>query len=178
MKGSGIYLTSHSSPSRFLPSNCSTKLACCPHGKDEGCSCRKPLPGMLYRARDDFGLRLFECYVVKVGCYLKRRGKKHDIYTNPKEQQVSTCTIPMLAHPTAHAAAMVEPSPMKEILPKLMAWRYLLQSLPLIHDQRPISHSSRLRGPSNSQKRIPCQVPRAGRPFATGTRTELPIRLV
>ena len=28
----------------------------CPHSKDEHCSCRKPRPGLLFRARDEFGL--------------------------------------------------------------------------------------------------------------------------
>jgi len=28
----------------------------CPHGKDEGCPCRKPRPGLLLRARDELGL--------------------------------------------------------------------------------------------------------------------------
>lgn len=28
----------------------------CPHGKDENCSCRKPRPGMLLRARDELGI--------------------------------------------------------------------------------------------------------------------------
>jgi D-glycero-D-manno-heptose 1,7-bisphosphate phosphatase len=30
----------------------------CPHGKDEGCFCRKPHPGMLLRARDELGIDL------------------------------------------------------------------------------------------------------------------------
>jgi D-glycero-D-manno-heptose 1,7-bisphosphate phosphatase len=30
----------------------------CPHGKEEGCCCRKPRPGMLWRARDELGLDL------------------------------------------------------------------------------------------------------------------------
>ena len=30
----------------------------CPHGKDEQCRCRKPLPGLLFRARDERGLDL------------------------------------------------------------------------------------------------------------------------
>jgi D-glycero-D-manno-heptose 1,7-bisphosphate phosphatase len=30
----------------------------CPHGWDEGCSCRKPRPGMLYQAQKDHGLDL------------------------------------------------------------------------------------------------------------------------
>ena len=30
----------------------------CPHSADEGCSCRKPMPGMLYQAQRDFHLDL------------------------------------------------------------------------------------------------------------------------
>jgi D-glycero-D-manno-heptose 1,7-bisphosphate phosphatase len=30
----------------------------CPHGPDEGCICRKPAPGLLHRARDQFGVAL------------------------------------------------------------------------------------------------------------------------
>ena len=37
---------------------------CCPHGDDDGCDCRKPLPGMLRQAQCDHGLDLCECYVV------------------------------------------------------------------------------------------------------------------
>ncbi len=37
---------------------------CCPHGARDGCSCRKPLPGMLLAAQRDWGLDLARCYVV------------------------------------------------------------------------------------------------------------------
>lgn len=37
---------------------------CCPHSSADGCSCKKPLPGMLLQARDEFDLDLAECYVV------------------------------------------------------------------------------------------------------------------
>ncbi len=30
----------------------------CPHGPDDGCECRKPLPGLLYRIRDTFQVPL------------------------------------------------------------------------------------------------------------------------
>lgn len=36
----------------------------CPHGKDENCSCRKPRPGMLLRARDELGLDLNEALLI------------------------------------------------------------------------------------------------------------------
>lgn len=32
----------------------------CPHGPDDGCSCRKPLPGLLERIRDALGLETLE----------------------------------------------------------------------------------------------------------------------
>lgn len=33
----------------------------CPHGWEEGCSCRKPKPGMLYQAQKDFSINLTNC---------------------------------------------------------------------------------------------------------------------
>ena len=37
---------------------------CCPHRKQDNCSCKKPLPGMLLQAQKDFDLNLSNCYVV------------------------------------------------------------------------------------------------------------------
>src|SRR5258706_15038184 len=36
----------------------------CPHGKDEGCGCRKPAPGLLFRARDELGVDLADAIMV------------------------------------------------------------------------------------------------------------------
>jgi heptosyltransferase-2 len=36
----------------------------CPHHPDERCSCRKPEPGLLFRARNDFGVDLKKSFVV------------------------------------------------------------------------------------------------------------------
>jgi len=36
----------------------------CPHGSDEGCSCRKPNPGMLLEAARKYNLDLTECAVI------------------------------------------------------------------------------------------------------------------
>jgi D-glycero-D-manno-heptose 1,7-bisphosphate phosphatase len=36
----------------------------CPHLPDAGCTCRKPAPGLLYRARDDHAVDLSNCYFV------------------------------------------------------------------------------------------------------------------
>jgi len=36
----------------------------CPHGWDENCDCRKPKPGMLYRAQKDFSINLTECVMI------------------------------------------------------------------------------------------------------------------
>lgn len=36
----------------------------CPHHPGEGCSCRKPEPGLLVRARNDFGIELRRSFVV------------------------------------------------------------------------------------------------------------------
>lgn len=34
------------------------RIEVCPHGPDDGCSCRKPLPGLLYRLGRHFGVAL------------------------------------------------------------------------------------------------------------------------
>jgi histidinol-phosphate phosphatase family protein len=36
----------------------------CPHAPDDNCSCRKPQPGLLHRARDLFGVDLHRAYLV------------------------------------------------------------------------------------------------------------------
>ncbi|MFD1176663.1 HAD-IIIA family hydrolase [Paenibacillus puldeungensis] len=36
----------------------------CPHGKNEGCNCRKPSPGMLFAAAEKYGLDLSRCVVI------------------------------------------------------------------------------------------------------------------
>jgi histidinol-phosphate phosphatase family protein len=36
----------------------------CPHNWDEGCECRKPKPGMLFRAQRDFALDLSRCFYI------------------------------------------------------------------------------------------------------------------
>ena len=40
------------------------KIYFCPHMKDEGCLCRKPQPGMLFQARDEFVLDLSQAVFV------------------------------------------------------------------------------------------------------------------
>jgi len=39
----------------------------CPHRPDEGCACRKPSPGMLWRARDELGADLAASWVIGDG---------------------------------------------------------------------------------------------------------------
>jgi histidinol-phosphate phosphatase family protein len=39
----------------------------CPHHPDEGCPCRKPEPGMLWRARDELGAELGASWVIGDG---------------------------------------------------------------------------------------------------------------
>lgn len=36
----------------------------CPHRPDEGCTCRKPLPGLLHRAAAELGLDLSQSYLI------------------------------------------------------------------------------------------------------------------
>lgn len=36
----------------------------CPHGKDEQCRCRKPLPGLILRARDEHGIDLHDAIFI------------------------------------------------------------------------------------------------------------------
>jgi D-glycero-D-manno-heptose 1,7-bisphosphate phosphatase len=40
------------------------KVYFCPHGKEEGCPCRKPRPGMLLRARAELGLEMQEAVFI------------------------------------------------------------------------------------------------------------------
>lgn len=40
------------------------KVYYCPHGKDEQCSCRKPRPGMLFRARDELGIDMLDAIFI------------------------------------------------------------------------------------------------------------------
>lgn len=37
---------------------------CCPHGRNDNCWCKKPLPGMLVQAQTEFNINLNESYVV------------------------------------------------------------------------------------------------------------------
>ena len=37
---------------------------CCPHRPEDGCACRKPAPGLLWRARDVLGAELARSFVV------------------------------------------------------------------------------------------------------------------
>ena len=36
----------------------------CPHRPDAGCACRKPEPGLLFRARDVLGASLADCWMI------------------------------------------------------------------------------------------------------------------
>ena len=40
------------------------RVFACPHHPDDGCSCRKPRPGLLLQAAEAFNLRLTDCYFV------------------------------------------------------------------------------------------------------------------
>src|SRR5579864_7999794 len=40
------------------------KVYYCPHAKDANCSCRKPRPGMLLRARDELGIDLHDAIFI------------------------------------------------------------------------------------------------------------------
>lgn len=40
------------------------KIYMCPHGQKEGCACRKPKPGMLLAAKDEFGIDLAASFMV------------------------------------------------------------------------------------------------------------------
>jgi D-glycero-D-manno-heptose 1,7-bisphosphate phosphatase len=40
------------------------KVYHCPHMAEDGCACRKPAPGMLLRAADEFGIDLAETFLI------------------------------------------------------------------------------------------------------------------
>lgn len=43
---------------------CIDHIYYCPHDWEEGCSCRKPKPGLLYQAQRDFSLDLTKCWML------------------------------------------------------------------------------------------------------------------
>jgi D-glycero-D-manno-heptose 1,7-bisphosphate phosphatase len=43
---------------------CITDVLACPHRPDEGCDCRKPAPGLLFRARTHYGVDLGEALLI------------------------------------------------------------------------------------------------------------------
>ncbi|MCC5894719.1 MAG: HAD-IIIA family hydrolase [Alkalibacterium sp.] len=40
------------------------KVYVCPHRRSDSCKCKKPLPALVYKAKDDFELELEQCYIV------------------------------------------------------------------------------------------------------------------
>lgn len=40
------------------------QIYACPHGPEDGCSCRKPKPGLLFRAAEEHSLNLTDCCAV------------------------------------------------------------------------------------------------------------------
>jgi D-glycero-D-manno-heptose 1,7-bisphosphate phosphatase len=82
------------------------RILYCPHRPEENCECRKPRPGMLYRARDEMCLNLSQCYFVgdsivdlgagsAVGCttVLVRTGQGRSSLDNLKEHSISPTVI-------------------------------------------------------------------------------------
>lgn len=75
------------------------KIFYCPHASDAGCDCRKPNPGMLYRAAEEFHLQLSKIHFVgdsmrdieagqQAGCIpvlVKTGNGKHTLKEYPKE---------------------------------------------------------------------------------------------
>ena len=41
-----------------------TAFMICPHGRSDGCGCRKPAPGLFFRARDELGVELSHAVAV------------------------------------------------------------------------------------------------------------------
>lgn len=39
-------------------------IAYCPHGPDDSCDCRKPLPGLIHQIENTLGLSVKDCYMV------------------------------------------------------------------------------------------------------------------
>ena len=75
---------------------CIDKIYVCPHDWDEGCSCRKPKPGMLFQAQKEFSLNLTECVLIgdderdiaagkAAGCITYKVDEHNDLYEIVKE---------------------------------------------------------------------------------------------
>ena len=75
----------------------------CPHLPEDGCDCRKPEPGLLYQARDKYGIDLRTAVMVgdsardiecarRAGCgkaVLVKSGLKDDVEEELKKKQIS-----------------------------------------------------------------------------------------
>src|SRR5699024_3102415 len=72
----------------------------CPHQANEGCQCRKPLPGMLWQAAKDYNLNIQKCVVIgdrwtdtlaahEVGCMkiLVKTGAGQEAFNKYKNQE-------------------------------------------------------------------------------------------
>lgn len=76
----------------------------CPHHPQDRCRCRKPEPGMLFRARDDFDISLASSFMV---------GDKHsDVLAGKRAGVAATILIP---------SYQTEPSLDPEVTPDYMA---------------------------------------------------------
>jgi D-glycero-D-manno-heptose 1,7-bisphosphate phosphatase len=74
------------------------RVLICPHRPDEGCACRKPQPGLLVTAAEEFGLDLAQCYLIgdaktdmqagrAVGCH------RYLVLTGRGQRQVIRCWV-------------------------------------------------------------------------------------
>jgi D-glycero-D-manno-heptose 1,7-bisphosphate phosphatase len=57
------------------------KVYYCPHGKDDGCFCRKPRPGMLLRARDELSIDMSDALFIGDSITDMRAGRAAGIPT-------------------------------------------------------------------------------------------------
>ncbi|MEK7658903.1 MAG: D-glycero-beta-D-manno-heptose 1,7-bisphosphate 7-phosphatase [Patescibacteria group bacterium] len=57
------------------------KIYYCPHGPDDNCSCRKPKPGMLLQAGQDFGLNLSKSWFIGDGSADVLAGREANVKT-------------------------------------------------------------------------------------------------
>jgi HAD superfamily hydrolase (TIGR01662 family) len=85
--------------------------AICPHGDEDGCECRKPQPGLIYRAAEQLGVKPQECVVIgDIGADVDsaRAADAHAILVpTERTRQAEVLAAPLRAATLADAVELV-----------------------------------------------------------------------